>query len=303
MKPMLSGKAPDDLSTLTYPVVVSPKLDGIRAIVHNGVVLSRKLKPIPNLYVQSMYGVDLLNGFDGEMIVGLANDPNVFHGTTSGIMSRDGQPDVTYHVFDDMTDPTMKFDHRLLMAQLRIIEDLSSFKNIKIQLVPHHDCCSPESVIHYENKYVGMGYEGIMIRALDGPYKFGRSTTKEGWLLKLKQWHDAEATLVDMVELMHNANELQTDELGYAKRSSHKEGKIGRDVMGTFVCQWKQPGFDQPIQFEIGTGFTAADREYYWQNKETFIGSHVTVKYQQITPDGVPRFPVFKGIRHADDMS
>lgn len=50
-KPMLAGKAPDDLNELTLPVLVSPKLDGIRCVMHEGVALSRKLKPIPNAFV------------------------------------------------------------------------------------------------------------------------------------------------------------------------------------------------------------------------------------------------------------
>ena len=51
IKPMLSGTVTDP-AALRYPVLVSPKLDGYRASVQGGVVLSRNLKPIPNAHVR-----------------------------------------------------------------------------------------------------------------------------------------------------------------------------------------------------------------------------------------------------------
>lgn len=300
MKPMLSGKAPDDLSSIKFPVLVSPKLDGVRTIIHEGKVISRKMKPIPNAHVQWLYGDRRLEGLDGEMIVGEATAANVFNRTQSAVMRHDGQPEVTFHVFDDMTDPTLPFEKRLEVAHARVTM-LARSLPISFGKVPHSLIKSVDELNKIEDRYVSEGFEGVMIRSLTGPYKYGRSTTKEGWLLKLKRWEDAEAVLVDMVELMHNENELTRDELGYAKRSSHKANKVGRGVMGTFKCHWMQDGHLAPIEFEIGTGFTAEDRRRFWEMKEELIGSQVTLKYQQITPDGVPRFPVFKGIRHAHD--
>jgi DNA ligase-1 len=60
-KPMLAS--PADMSKLRFPLWLSPKLDGIRALVINGVVMSRSLKPIPNQHVQSLFGH--LEGYDG----------------------------------------------------------------------------------------------------------------------------------------------------------------------------------------------------------------------------------------------
>jgi DNA ligase-1 len=97
MKPMLAGKA-EDVSKVKFPTLVSPKLDGIRALVIDGVVVSRNLKPIPNRYVQKLFS--MYEGYDGELIVGSVNGPNVFRETTSGVMSEDGTPDVKFMVFD-----------------------------------------------------------------------------------------------------------------------------------------------------------------------------------------------------------
>jgi DNA ligase 1 len=67
MKPMLASPAGP---LIPYPMLLSPKLDGIRCLIINGVVCGRSLKPIPNRFVQQLFGRPELNGLDGELIVG-----------------------------------------------------------------------------------------------------------------------------------------------------------------------------------------------------------------------------------------
>ena len=101
-----------DLSKLQFPVIISPKLDGIRAIVKDGVVYSRTGKPIPNKYVQDLFSH--FNGLDGELIVGNPTDKNVFQNTTSGVMSIEGMPNVFYYVFDKWDSP-LQYKQRLAL--------------------------------------------------------------------------------------------------------------------------------------------------------------------------------------------
>lgn len=297
-KPMLSATC-EDASTLKYPVLVSPKLDGIRCIIRGGVAVSRNLKPIPNKYIQQKLK-GLPDGLDGELIVGKPTGEDVWNRSQSGVMSADGEPDFTYHVFDFVheterwrNDP---FDKRLAEADA-VTEDFG-----RVDIVRHFPCTSLEELEVLEEGFVNVGYEGAMIRDPKGVYKFGRSTVKEGGLLKLKRWHDAEAIVVDMVERMHNANEATKDELGRTKRSTHKANKVGRGDMGALVCTMDQDK-SLPIisTFELGTGFTDEERKTLWEGGA--IGKVVTFKYQALTPDGLPRFPVFKGFRAAQDMS
>ena len=69
-KPLLAS--PVEWKHLDYSNLwVSPKLDGIRAIIRDGVVMSRSLKPIPNKHVQRILGNSPgIEGYDGELIVG-----------------------------------------------------------------------------------------------------------------------------------------------------------------------------------------------------------------------------------------
>ena len=84
MKPMLAIAAA--IEDVTYPIWVGVKYDGIRALVVNGVVLSRSLKPIPNAHVQKLFGKPEYNGLDGELILGDIYAPDVFRKTTSAVM-------------------------------------------------------------------------------------------------------------------------------------------------------------------------------------------------------------------------
>ena len=108
-KPLLASDA--DLATLRFPVLASPKLDGIRAIVIDGVVMSRSLKPIPNKYVQSLFrGCE---HFDGELIVGEPISKTCYRDTVSHVMSHDKKDfDVGFHVFDHIALPDAPYVER-----------------------------------------------------------------------------------------------------------------------------------------------------------------------------------------------
>ena len=89
-----------DLEKLKYPVYASPKLDGIRAIIENDTLCSRNGKAIPNIYTQKFFK-DLGNGLDGELIADSPTAPDAFRKTSSGVMSVQGEPNVTFHIFDN----------------------------------------------------------------------------------------------------------------------------------------------------------------------------------------------------------
>ena len=112
-RPLLAAKTTDeDLRRLTWPMLASPKIDGIRALVVGGKLVSRTLKPIPNKYTQALFGRPELEGLDGELVVGQPWDRNLMQQTTSGVMSHGGEPPVWYHVFDKWDYPKC-FNERL----------------------------------------------------------------------------------------------------------------------------------------------------------------------------------------------
>lgn len=288
MKPMLASPAG---KVLQLPALLSPKLDGIRCLVIDGVAVGRSLKPLPNKHVQQLFGKPEFNGLDGELIVGEPVGQDVFQRTSSGVMSIDGEPLVAFHVFDDFIE-TGGFQRRLHTAHRRV------HKKSGFVAVPHAKVAHEEDVFAWEEQYLALGYEGVMLRHPDGPYKHGRSTAKEGWLLKVKRFDDAEAQVIGFSELMHNTNEAKRNKLGHLERSSHRAGKVGKQMLGALAVKDLRTG----IEFDIGTGFTADQRQVLWAARQNLLGKVVKYKSQPTGVKEKPRFPVFLGFRSTVDM-
>lgn len=286
LKPMLAAKA--DFTKLTYPRLLSPKLDGIRALVSDGKVLSRALKLIPNRYIQHVLGRPQFEGLDGELIVGHPAAPECFLKSTSGVMSHEGEPQFVFWVFDRWDSPA-PFAERLEAAREAVLKA----NDPHVHIVGHDLVHSLDELNSHEEMFITAGYEGVMLRDPRGLYKFGRSTVNEGGLLKVKRFEDSEAEILEVIEEMHNTNEAQTNELGRTKRSTAKAGLVGKGTMGALRVRDIHHGWE----FCIGTGFTMFDREQKWK-----LGDIVTYKYFPVGMKDVPRHPVYKGLRSKLDL-
>lgn len=288
-KPLLAVEA--DLSTLRFPLYASPKLDGIRTLIRSGNAVSRNLKSIPNDFIRDALEsyADVLEGFDGELIVGDVTASDCFNKTSSGVMSFSGTPNFNYYVFDEVCDGSY-FD-RWIDSDL---DQLPSF----VMVVAQHLIHNLDELMTIEQHYVSLGYEGIMTRSPDGEYKQGRSTAKEQILLKIKRFTDTEAEIVGFEERMKNGNEATTNILGHSERSSHKANMIPMNTLGAIIC--KHPDFEET--FKIGTGFDDEQRKEIWDNQEKYIYELAKFKYQPAGMMDKPRFPVFLGMRDISDL-
>lgn len=323
-KPMLATK-PDPaevdtvLAKLPHPALYSPKLDGIRATVQNGKLYSRALKLIPNKAMQALWGREDLDGLDGEIIVGSPTAEDCFNRTTSVVMARDKTAEgAVFNVFDvyDDHDP---FKERLFDAG--VIVDSACFAQT-IKVLRHRMCKNLAQVQEFETICLDAGYEGIMRRDPNGLYKQGRSTLKEGGLVAVKRFVDAEAVVLSVYEQQENTNEKTVNELGRSKRSSHKAGKVGKGVLGGFTVMPASmylplserdkklfmanvtSGLRHPEAFNIGTGvgLTDAVRAELWAKRKNLPGKIVKFRYQKIGTMAAPRLPIFLGFRDKGDM-
>lgn len=300
MRPMLSGKASEVKTGIQFPVLASPKIDGVRAMVRDSVVLSRSAKPIPNHYIQDVLGNPLLDFLDGELVVGSATHKNCMQNTTSGVMSREGEPDFTWYVFDNFFKTTTPFDKRYesLLPLEGWVNGLPHLAG-RVKLLRHVIIRNQEELDAYEIEQVSLGYEGIMTRLPSGPYKFGRSTAREQYLLKVTRRLRAEAVVIGLTELQHNMNAATINALGYTERSSHAENKVGGDMLGTLIGRDIATG----VEFGVGTGFTEADRIHIWNNRSRYDGATFSYEYFPVGVKEKPRQPSFISWRHAEDMS
>lgn len=297
-KVMLAIKA-KDFESLTYPLLASPKIDGVRATNKNGQLVSRTMTLIPNTHTQMLFSGMWWHGFDGELVVGSPSHPNCMQATLSGVMTRGGAPDVTWYVFDrwDLGQP---YIYRAKAAKESIAAASESFP--RVVWLPQTLIHNVEELYAYEEARVQEGYEGVIIRAPQGKYKQNRSTLKEGLMMKVKRFEDSEAEIVGAFELMHNDNEATTDARGFTKRSTHQANKRAAGVLGGFNVRDVTSG----VEFDVGTGFTFEQRKNLWaawqKNPNHLLGHLLKYKHFPVGVVDKPRHPIFLGFRDRRDM-
>jgi len=293
-RPMLACDAP---AALQFPLIVSPKLDGIRCTVWGDQPVTRALKPIPNQFVRdTLVAANLPAVFDGELVVGPANAPDVYTRTTSGIMSHGGRPDFTFWVFDYVQQLAglewFESRHKKLMDRTGAIQTAHPWFKVLPQIMVHNR----DELDAYEQRMLAEGFEGVIARRPDAPYKHGRSTAREGYLMKVKRFLDTEVEVIGVEELMHNANEATTNELGYTARSSMQAGLVPAGTLGALVCRWGDG------EVRVGTGFTAEQRKELWLKRDALVGCLAKIKYFAHGMKDVPRHPVWLGFRDRSDL-
>lgn len=295
-RPLLAARL--EIEKLMFPVMASPKIDGIRCLLHEGVAYSRKLKPIPNRFVQEWARRHRrLSGLDGELMVGSPTAADAFRVTTSGVMSEDGEPDFTFLAFDLWDEPTTPFSERLDQVK-RLVEGAHH-----AQVVNHEwlraEWGGPDEVFNYLANREAEGYEGAMLRNPNGLYKQGRATmtpTPLGQeLVKVKSFVDGEATIIAVHELMRNHNEQERDARGLAKRSNKKEGMVAAGTLGAIECELNG------VTFKVGSGYDQDLRDKLWSKRRELIGRQLKYKYFEGGSKDRPRFPVFVGLRDERD--
>jgi DNA ligase-1 len=171
---------------------------------------------------------------------------------------------VTFQIFDVPTMGDEPFEDRLEWLERKF----SGKRAIKwVKVLPHQKCESREHLLEYLEEVTEQLGEGVMLRQPGSKYVNGRSKT----LLKVKKFFDADAI-------------VRGHETGSGKNSS---------CMGALKCEMLDDN-GKPTRkfFKIGTGFTDAQRR-----NPPKIGKVVIYKYQELTKDGVPRFPSYGGIR------
>lgn len=295
--PMLAVKC--DPEKIKYPVYGSPKFDGLRACNYDGRLLSRTLIMIPNKELCTLLGQPVLHGMDGELIAGSPTAKDVFQRTTSTVMTVNASAAaVKYYVFDCHSH-YYEFENRYVELQRRVEWFHANLPHIPIVLVEQELLHNVAELNAYEERQLDLGYEGIIVRSPGGMYKYGRSTERQGWMLKVKRFEDSEAEIIGFEELMHNDNALGVSNTGHAKRSSHMENQRPGDTLGALCVRDLKTG----CEFRIGSGFDQELRKRIWTNRPHYHGQVVTYKHFPIGRKDLPRHPIFKGFRDRRDFT
>jgi DNA ligase-1 len=294
-KPMLAATLvnAEDAHKLKFPAYVSPKIDGIRCITNSvGEPITRNGKLIMNRQIVAEFNKYKIPYLDGELGVGDPTSPEFFNQTSSLVrtIERDFES-IDYYVFDRVRNGGY---------EERFIHNLPTFPSdskIKFQVLEQRKVTDDEGVTGWEDLWHSRGYEGIIIRSkFESAYKFGRSTLNSAELIKCKRFVDDEMVITGFIEAMENLNQVTTDEWGHTKRSSHKENKVGKGMVGVIVGTCLN--FDGEVRLGTGIGLTHELKTRMWNNKNYYIGQTVTFCYQANTDYEKVRFGSFKGFRN-----
>jgi|JI10StandDraft_1071094.scaffolds.fasta_scaffold90167_9 DNA ligase-1 len=259
---------------LPFPLLGSPKYDGIRSVVEEGVALSRTLKPLPSVQVQEDFA--LVEFTDGELIEGNMRDFDVYNRTQSYVMSFLNPGNLSYHVFDFRHPDWIgkEFYRRLEKAHEMIRGHPNYFP------VEHREIDNIDELLDYEQDMLDEGWEGLMLRNPVGYYKSGKCTWKQQLGFKLKRFKDDEGLILEIEEGTVNENEQERDERGYAKRSTKKDGLVLAGTTGTIIVE------HQGRPMRVGPGaLTHQQREELFKQRHEHEGKSY-LKFRH-TPHGV----------------
>lgn len=264
MKPMLAHGFSERL--IKFPCIGQPKYDGVRCLTFVNSkgeveILSRKGKPyhIPHLREWAENHKDCLP-LDGELY---NHKELTFQEIVSAVKKHsDITSKIRYVVYDR---PVADLDCRSRIDRLQRIFDEKIEKGAPLYFSEYKILKDMDDAWAYHKKCTDAGYEGIILRNMEGKYEFGFRSND---LIKLKTFDDTEFEIVDVVEA------------------------TGRDA-GTaiFVCKCEGG------KFNVKPQGSRELRTEYFNNRKALIGKMVTVQYQGLSDDGIPRFPSAVSVR------
>lgn len=272
-----------------FPTLASPKIDGIRGCIVDGQLISRSGKRFPSQFINDDYSHTVLSGFDGELVSGNPWDKHCIEQSKSAVSTLRGTPQCVFYVFDDFSEPELMFSERLEKLAKRVAE----IGHPRIQIVPQWLLYSRAQVEACEEYVLGLGYEGLILKNPESQYYFRRCLASRPYMMKLKRFTDGEARIIGTFEEMENTNEQTRSPLGYAERSTHAAGMVGKNRLGGLIV--RVDGSD--TDFRIGSGFTAEQREQLWQYRDQLPGQIVKFKHFEHGAKDKPRHPIFLGFR------
>jgi DNA ligase-1 len=301
LKPFLATDYDED--KLVFPLIVEPKIDGVRGLYLNESFTTRTLRPFANKYTQSLFNNPIFKGFDGELTGDVITSPSLCRDTTSMLNKITGEPLVVWNLFDYITEDTVNLGYlKRHAALIKRVEELRGSNPEIIHLlnvVPVTMVYDIHELEMMEARYLDEGYEGVILRDPNGKYKSGRATVNEGAFLRIKRFSTEEALVMGIVEANENTNEKVVNRLGRSERSSHKANMVPKGMVGMLLCRDLKTG----NMIEVGPGkMTHKDRIHYFNNKDELIGKYISYKFFSKGVKDKPRFPTFEYIRPENDI-
>jgi len=276
---------------LRYPVLATLKKDGIRAI-KLGDLASRTIKKIPNLSI-SARSIVLPYGYDMELW-----NPELPYDQIESIVMSANHIDsdlIQFHVLDNFNFDSATYEQRLW----QIRKDMQCHLNCPFWNEMPSTCNNANELMEMFLKFETQEGEGICFRTPMSPYKQGRSTLREQYLVKLARYIRSECTVIGFEEQMYNGNPDRRNALGKMNRSSAVANLTGKCTLGAFLVR-----YENGIEGRVGTGVGLTDvrRAEIWAKREEWLGQRIVIKHKPHGQKIKPRSPIWLGKRSEIDL-
>ena len=272
--PMLAHRYDKHSAKITFPCLVQPKLDGVR-------MLARKQGGVVTMWSRKGKVIDIPDKINEQLCAmlddGQCTDGELYvHGWTFQRIiaavkkKRDDTDLLEYHIYDS-PHPALTFESRLPQFGVQgarfphycqnwtVID-----KNIKF--VKTYDIEGQDEFNVFEKMFVQQGYEGMMVRNQNSGYKYKHRSYD---LQKVKRFIDDEFEII-----------------------GGKDGSGREAGLVVFKCITANG-----LEFDVRPKGSHEERAEIFKNLNNYIGKFLTVKYQELTDDGKPRFPVGIAVR------
>jgi DNA ligase-1 len=265
MKPMLAHDYNKRGKSITYPAFVQPKLDGIRVIAHTERLGVKYYSRLGNEFNTLGHLSQRINDMfpqgtylDGEIYVHGMGFEDICSAVKRDVPNLDSKR-MEFWVFDFPSEKQFEMRNELLKTYS------SQSMTGPLVFLPAMLVKNEDEMKKAHKIIVQRGYEGTMIRNADAPYVEKRSIH----LQKYKNFMDEEFEIIGTKEC------------------------TGKDAgLIKFICVTKAG-----VEFDVEPSGSDVSRREMWKNRESYHGKWITVKFQNYTNGGAPRFPSGISIR------
>jgi len=296
-KPQLAPNQQIDLNLLTYPLIGSVKIDGMRMLIKDGELITRSLKPIMSKSLKKRFNFLAEHSKQYKQILdGELYSLSLTFSELSGQCRAFNAPiadDLCFYCFDVLREPLEQGQLPYSARIEDIISQAERINNKYFKVVPTKVANSRKEVEDYFEKVLAQGYEGLILRNPNSGYKFGRTTIRENIMYKVKPFVTEDAQVIGIVQSTEVSETAAKtiNELGRSVTSKKVGDRILIEKAAAFTVLYEGK------ELKVVLAMTDEEKIDVWKNQEKYLGRWIEYKGMLVGAKDVPRHPTFLRMR------